>query len=132
MSIINHKGKIMNLKNSSAKIVGVYINNVTFDDTDGANLFKLKDSSIFMMLSFLSEIHYVGPKAVQVSIIYGRKSQIETRKVNVTDIDSRFIVSLSSQMLINQTRIENITRPDLFGVGLYAENSQVQVDFSHF
>ena len=31
----------MNLKNSSANIVGAYINNVTFDDTDGANLFKL-------------------------------------------------------------------------------------------
>jgi hypothetical protein len=57
---------------------------------------------------------------------------METRKVNVSDIDTRFISSLSSKMLINQTRIENITSPNLFGVGLYAENSQVQVDFSHF
>jgi hypothetical protein len=57
---------------------------------------------------------------------------METRKVNVSDIDTRFISSLSSKMLINQTRIENIASPNLFGVGLYAENSQVQVDFSHF
>jgi hypothetical protein len=65
MSIINHRGKIMNLRNSSANIVGAYIKNVTFDDTDGANLFKLKDSSIFLKLCSLSEIHYLGQKAVQ-------------------------------------------------------------------
>lgn len=55
----------MNLRNSSANIVGAYIKNVTFDDTDGANLFKLKDSSIFLKLCSLSEIHYLGQKAVQ-------------------------------------------------------------------
>lgn len=44
----------MNLRNSSAKIVGAYIKNVTFDDRDGANLFKLKDSLIFLKLCSLS------------------------------------------------------------------------------
>ena len=89
---------------------------------------NVQDSDVRLIGAYITNVGSLGEQKGQVSLIYGRDSEIETRKVNVSDIESRFISSISSQTLIAETRIGNITIPTLDGLGLYSENSYVQIN----